>query len=178
MKLLITILFFCIFFTECFSSKPNSEPRASHLSKITFSWMSAAFFTSEQSFERKLPETQKHLDTRVVEARIEADAVVRRRGVFWSLLRSFGPGLVFGALIKTCSDIFLFAVPQILRRFIRSLQPDLEDASEVIWWKPYFWASLLFAMTLFQVVAQNHYFAQMFRVGAQMKRAAVSLIYR
>ncbi|KAK7081053.1 Canalicular multispecific organic anion transporter 1, partial [Halocaridina rubra] len=91
-----------------------------------------------------------------------------------TLVRTFGPSFLFGALLKFVHDILQFISPQILSALINFSESEVEDVPV---WHGYLYAVLMFVCAQLQSLCLGQYFMRMFLVGLRMRTALISAVY-
>ncbi|XP_063585006.1 multidrug resistance-associated protein 1-like isoform X1 [Penaeus indicus] len=94
-----------------------------------------------------------------------------------TIVRTFGPTFLFGAVFKLFHDILQFISPQILSALINYIESDKEGESEPVW-RGYFYACLMLICAQLQSFLLAQYFMKMFIVGLQIRTGVISAVYR
>ena len=113
-----------------------------------------------------------------------------KMSILWPLVKTFGADFFIGACHKVFYDLLVMATPQIMGMMITFVEikycdvtVEDNDCDEIAQataydWKGYFFAGLMFAMTVCQSLILNQYFVRMFKLGMNLKTALISTIYR
>ncbi|XP_043945091.1 multidrug resistance-associated protein 1-like [Protopterus annectens] len=89
------------------------------------------------------------------------------------LWRVFGPYFLVGTFCLVVSDVFMFAIPQVL-----SLLLNFMKDSRVPVWQGYVYAVLIFLFACVQTLLVHQYMYMCFVVGIRLRAAITGLIYR
>ncbi|CAH0389150.1 unnamed protein product [Bemisia tabaci] len=92
--------------------------------------------------------------------------------IWFPLIKTFWPSVLFGFSLKLCNDILIFVSPHILKSLISFMGSEEEV------WHGYFYAGGLFIAASFQTLFLAHYFNRMRITGLRIRVALTSAIYR
>ncbi|XP_068237783.1 multidrug resistance-associated protein 1-like isoform X4 [Palaemon carinicauda] len=91
-----------------------------------------------------------------------------------TMVRTFGPSFLFGAILKLCYDLLQFVSPLILRRLIAFTESGADEPA----WHGYFYAALMFVAAQVQSLILGQYFEKMFLVGLRIRTGVISAVYQ
>ncbi|XP_069939628.1 multidrug resistance-associated protein 1 isoform X5 [Cherax quadricarinatus] len=92
-----------------------------------------------------------------------------------TMVRTFGPTFIFGAILKFTYDVLQFVSPQILSLIIAFTE---SGSSEQPNWRGYFYAVVMLVCTQLQSFILGQYFLKMFLAGLQIRTGVISAVYR
>ncbi|KMU72653.1 bile pigment transporter 1 [Coccidioides immitis RMSCC 3703] len=151
-------------------------------SVLTFSWMTPLMKYGYKNFltQDDLWNLRKRDTTRVTGDQLEKvwDAELKKKGpsLWRALFKAFGGPYFRGALVKTWSDIFAFAQPQLLRFLILFIDSYRgENPQPVV--RGLAIALGMFGVSVVQTICLHQYFQRAFETGMRVKSSLTAMIY-
>ncbi|XP_054260596.1 multidrug resistance-associated protein 1-like [Macrosteles quadrilineatus] len=95
-----------------------------------------------------------------------------KASILGALLKTFGPFVLLGSLLRLTADLLMFVNPQLLRLLIEFISND--DSL----WKGCMYASLMYAVSILQIILMKKYFIILNITGMRITTALVSAIYK
>ncbi|KAI1952946.1 ATP-binding cassette glutathione S-conjugate transporter ycf1 [Ophidiomyces ophidiicola] len=151
-------------------------------SVLTFAWMTPMMKYGYKNFltQDDLWNLRQRDTTRVTGDQLEkawqTELGHKQPSLWRALFRAFSGPYFRGVLIKTVSDIFAFAQPQLLRLFIsfidsyRRGSPQPAARGVAI-------AAAMFAVSIVQTITLHQYFQRAFETGMRVKSSLTAMIY-
>ncbi|EEP79365.1 hypothetical protein UREG_04211 [Uncinocarpus reesii 1704] len=151
-------------------------------SVLTFSWMTPLmkygykhFLTQDDLWNLRQRDTTRVTGDQL--GKVWEQELQKKRPSLWrALFKAFSGPYVRGALVKTWSDIFAFAQPQLLRLLIsfvesyRGSNPQPAARGVAI-------AVAMFAASVVQTICLHQYFQRAFETGMRVKSSLTAMIY-
>ena len=104
----------------------------------------------------------------------------KKSSIAGPLIKAFGAEFLFGSLLHLIHTIMMMMPSQIMKMLISHVQDHGELGQNDLTsnWKGYFFAGLMFAITVFQSLIAGQYYEILFRVGMKTRTVLISTIYR
>ena len=96
------------------------------------------------------------------------------------LIKAFGGQFLFGSLLHLIHIVMTMVPSQIMKMLISHVQDhgELGENDLQYDWRGYFYAGLLFGITVFQSLISGQYYEILYRVGMRVRTVLISTIYR
>ena len=96
------------------------------------------------------------------------------------LIKAFGGQFLFGSFLHLIHVVMTMVPSQIMKMLISHVEEhgELGDNDLQYNWRGYFYAGLLFGITVFQSLIAGQYYEILYRVGMRVRTALISTIYR
>ncbi|RNA37147.1 multidrug resistance-associated 1 isoform X3 [Brachionus plicatilis] len=98
---------------------------------------------------------------------------IKKPSLLWCLIKIFNGKFIAGSFLKLIQDGLTMVGPTILNLIIKFVENKDSDVQ-----LGYFYMGLLFFSSVLQTILLQHYFHQMFIVGARVRSSLMGLIYR
>lgn len=96
------------------------------------------------------------------------------------LVKAFGGQFLFGSFLHLIHVVMTMVPSQIMKMMISHVQDhgELGENDLQYDWRGYFYAALLFGITVFQSLISGQYYEILYRVGMRVRTVLISTIYR
>lgn len=96
------------------------------------------------------------------------------------LVKAFGGQFLFGSFLHLIHVVMTMVPSQIMKMLISHVEEhgELGDNDLQYNWRGYFYAGLLFGITVFQSLIAGQYYEILYRVGMRVRTVLISTIYR
>lgn len=151
-------------------------------SVLSFSWMTPMmklgykhYLTQDDMWNLREKDTSRVTGNRLSKA-WDYELRKKRPSLWTALFRAFGRVYLRGAIIKSASDVLIFAQPQLLRLLISFIESYRREHPQPII-RGVAIALSMFAVSVCQTALLHQYFQAVFETGMRVKSSLTAMIY-